>query len=181
MHLYQILLFLSLRPKGISDDLIPLQKNENIWVYLAKHVMNISDFYLKGGTYVEQTFASCLVGVCTPLSHVRIYTIFQYINKPISYSDIYNWGPITTKKDRSMFSLQVRTITPVDRCVLFTSFPNQCFNLSTCNSLNCSSATSVIYANTHVKLPAGWFLLCGRPPTLMFQLIAPGDPVPSAD
>lgn len=124
--------------------------------------MNVSDICLKGGTYVEQTFTSCLVGVCIPLSQIKNHTTFWFINKPMSYSDIYNWGPITTENDMSVFYLQVRTVTPADQCVIFTGCPNQCFNLSISNSLKCNTTTSMSYANAHVKLLAGWFLFCGE-------------------
>ena len=59
--------------------LIPFKQDENIWVYLAKNVVNISDFCLAGGIYVEQTFTSCLIGVCTPLESLRNYTVFEHI------------------------------------------------------------------------------------------------------
>lgn len=162
MFSYDVLLPLNVFHKGTPESPIPFQRNENVWVYLAKHIMNVSEFSLKGGTYVEQTFISCLVGVGTSLNQIKNHTIFWFINKPISYSDIYNWGPITTEKDMSMFSLQVRTVTPAGQCVIFTGCPNQWFNLSVSNSLKCNTTISVSYANAHVKLLAGWFLLCGK-------------------
>ena len=91
-------------------QLIPSKQDENIWVYLAKIVLNISDFCFAGGTYVEQTFTSCLIGVCTPLESLRNYTVFKHIKKKMTYSDIYNWGPVVTKKDREMFSLKVTNV-----------------------------------------------------------------------
>ncbi|XP_074172436.1 uncharacterized protein LOC141567811 [Rhinolophus sinicus] len=145
-----------------SEGPIPFERDENIWVYLAKHVLNISDFCLSGGTYVEQTFTSCLIGVCTPLETIRNHTMFQSIDKRISYSDIYHWGPVVTREDRAMFSLKVSAVTPVEDCVMFTGCTHSCFVLTADADLNCSSTTSVSYANGHVKLPAGWFLICGR-------------------
>ena len=65
--------------------------------------MSISDFCLAGGTYFEQTFTSCLLGVCAPLESLRNYTVFEHIEKKITYSDIYNWRPVVTKKDRKYF------------------------------------------------------------------------------
>ena len=73
-------------------------------MYLAKNVVNISDFCLAKGTYVEQTFTSCLIGVCTPLESLRNYTEFKHIEKKMIYSDIHNWEPVVTMKDREMFS-----------------------------------------------------------------------------
>lgn len=119
------------------------------WVYLAKHIINVSDFCLTAGTYIE-------------LSLPVWWGIFQFIDKPISYSDIYNWSPISTQKDMSMFSLQVRAVTLADQCVNFTGCSDQCFILSGGNSLNCSFTTSMSYSNAHVKLLAGWFLICGK-------------------
>lgn len=56
---------------GLADGANPIQKDENTWVYLAKNVHNVSDFCLLGGTYVEQTFASCLVGGGTPTANTN--------------------------------------------------------------------------------------------------------------
>ena len=75
----------------LFGQLIPFKWDENIWVYLAKHFLNISDFCLAGGIYVEQTFTSCLIGVCTPLESLRNYTVFEHIKKKMTYSDIYSY------------------------------------------------------------------------------------------
>lgn len=130
---------------------MPFRKDENVWVYLAKHVVNVSDFCLTGGSSVEQTLTSSLIGVRTPLNHMKNHTIFQFITKPSSYSDIYNWGPISSLKDRSTFSLKVTAVTLAEKCVKFTGCSNQCFNLLANISLNCSCTTSVSYANARVK------------------------------
>ena len=100
--------------------LIPFKQDENIWVYLAKNV-NISDFCLAKGTYVEQTFTSWLIGVCTPLESLRHYTIFEHMEKKMTYSDIYNWGPVVTMKDREMFSLEVANVAPATECATFVN------------------------------------------------------------
>lgn len=158
---------------------MPFRKDENVWVYLAKHVMNASDFCLTGGTSVEQTLTSCLIGVCTPLSHMKNHTVFQFITKPISYSDIYNWGPISSLKDGSMFSLKVTAVTLAETCVKFSGCSNECFKLSANISLNCSSAPSVSYASAHVKRPAGWFLRCGKTVSSCVPAYSTGDLAPS--
>lgn len=158
----QILVLTSVLLGCFSEGLIPFRRDENIWVYLAKHALNVSDFCLSGGTYMEQAFTSCLIGVCTPLETIRNSTIFQFIDKPISYSDIYSWGPTVTKKDRAMFSLKVSAVTPAEECVTFTGCANSCFVVTDDKDLNCSSPTSVSSAIGHVKLPAGWFLICGK-------------------
>ena len=94
----------------VYEQLIPFKQDENIWVYLAKIVLNISDFCFAGRTYVEQTFASCLIGVCTPLESLRNQTVFKHIEKKMIYFDIYNWGSLVTLKDREMFSLKATDV-----------------------------------------------------------------------
>lgn len=71
MFSYEVLLLFNVFHKGTPESPIPFQRNENVWVYLAKHIMNVSEFSLKGGTYVEQTFTSRLVGVCTCLNQIK--------------------------------------------------------------------------------------------------------------
>ena len=68
----------------VYEQLIPFKQDENIWVYLAKNVPNISDFCLEGGTYIEQPFTSCLVGIRTPLESLRNYTVFDLVNKEMT-------------------------------------------------------------------------------------------------
>ena len=99
-----------------------------MWVYLAKSVLNIFDFCLAGGTYIEHIFTSCLIGVCTPLESLGNYTVFERIKNKMTYSDIYHWGPVVTIKDREMFSLKVANRTPA----------RECANLSTVLKLFCA-------------------------------------------
>lgn len=61
-----------------------------------------------------------------------------------------------------MFSFKVSAVTPAEGCVMFTSCTHSCFVLTADADLNCSSIISVTYANGYVKLPAGWFLICGK-------------------
>ena len=112
------ILFITFCLVSCHGELTPFKQNENIWVYLAKNVLNISDFCLAGGIYGEQTFTSYVVGVCAPLESLRNYTLFKYINKSISYSDIYNWGHTVTLKDREIFSLKVTNVAPARKCNL---------------------------------------------------------------
>ena len=76
-------------------QLIPFKRDENMWVYLAKDILNFSDFCLAGGTYVEQSFTSCLVGVCTPLESLQIHTVFDHkkINCKLGRFTIKNFVP----------------------------------------------------------------------------------------
>ena len=61
----------------------------------------------------ELSFTSCLTGVCTPLESL---TLFQHINKKMTYSDIYNWATVVTLKDREMFSLKLANVAPAGEC-----------------------------------------------------------------
>ena len=142
-------------------QLMPFKQDENIWVYLAKNVLNISEFYLSGGTYIEQTFTSCLVGVCTPLESLRNYTVFEHIKKKITYSDIYNWGPVVTIYGREMFSLKITNVVPAREYTTSVNCTKNCSVLSAGVKMNCTTTTDVSYAYAHVKLPTGWFLICG--------------------
>lgn len=68
---YEVLLLFNVFHKGTPESPTPFQRNENVWLYLVKHIMNVSEFSLKGGTYAEQTFTSRLVGVCTCLNQIK--------------------------------------------------------------------------------------------------------------
>ncbi|KAF6078426.1 hypothetical protein HJG60_009254 [Phyllostomus discolor] len=118
--------------KPCYRQLIPFKWDENIWVYLAKNVLNTSDFCLAGGTYVEQTFTSCLIGVCAPLESLRHYTVFDDIEKKITYSDIYNWGPVVTIKDREMFSLKATNVPQLESVQLLSTVLKLSCVLSRC-------------------------------------------------
>ena len=102
-------------------QLIPFKQDENIWVYLTEIVLNISDFCFARGTYVEQTFTSCLIGVCTPLESLRNYTVFKHIDKKMTYCEIYHWRPVVTIKDRKMFSLKIANVAPARECATFVN------------------------------------------------------------
>lgn len=79
-----------------------------------RNVLNICNFSLSGGTYVEYTSTSHLIGDCTPLGSLQNYSLFQHINKSTTYSDIYYWGPVTTLKVREMFSLKVTNVAQLE-------------------------------------------------------------------
>ena len=140
---------------------IPFKRDENIWVYLAKTVLNISDFCLAGGTFFEQAFASCVIGVCTPLESLRNYTVFEHIEKKMTYSDIYNWAPVVTIKDKETFSLKVGIVAPARGCVTFANCTKNRLVLSADVKMNHTTTTDVSHAYAHVKRPTGWFLTCG--------------------
>lgn len=89
---------------------------------------------------------------CTPLESLGNYSLFQPISKTTTYSDVYNWGPMVTLKDREMFSLGVTKIGPAGECTTFVSCTKICFTLSAGVEMNCSTNTNVF---GHIKLPAG--------------------------
>ena len=89
-----------------------------MWVYLAKSVLNIFDFCLAGGTYIEHIFTSCLIGVCTPLESLQNYTFFQQINKK-TYATIYTWGTVVTLNNKEMFLLTLSNVAPAEECATF--------------------------------------------------------------
>ena len=100
----------------------------------SKNVLNISEFFLAGGTYVEQTFTPCLIGVCTPLESLWNYVLFRHINKKITYSDIYSWERVLILKDREMFSLEVTKVAPAGECATFSIVLKTvlCFTIACC-------------------------------------------------
>ena len=110
-------------------QLIPFKRDENIWLYLAKNVVNISDFCLAGGTFVEQTFTTCLLRVCTSPRSLGNYTLFKHISKGITYPDIYNWEPLVTLKDREMLLLKVPSVAPAGECAPFVNSAKNCYVL----------------------------------------------------
>ena len=107
----------------------------------------------------ELSFTSCLTGVCTPLESL---TLFQHINKKMTYSDIYNWATVVTLKDREMFSLKLANVAPAGECATSVNCAKNCFVLSADVETDCNTSTSVSHAFGGVELPAGWFLIRGR-------------------
>ena len=55
--------------------------------------------------------------------------LFQRINRKITHSDIYDWGPVVTLKDRKMFSLKATHVAPAVECATFVNGAKNCFVL----------------------------------------------------
>lgn len=144
-----------------SAEIYPLKRDENIWVYLARNVLNVSDFCLSGGIYVKQTFMSCLIGVGTPIANIQNYTHLIHIRKEITYWDLYALGPSVQEKDKDMFSLKIAAVAPSGECLYFTGCTSYCLSLFHNYNMNCSDNSSISYGSGHTRLPAGWFLICG--------------------
>ena len=77
-------------------------------------------------------------------------------------SNIYNWDSMVTLKGGEMFSLQIVDVAPVGERAAFVNCTKNCLMLSVDVEINCNTATNVSHTFSHVKLPAGWFLICGR-------------------
>ncbi|XP_059584597.1 uncharacterized protein LOC132250851 [Alligator mississippiensis] len=157
------------------------EKSQNVWVYLAKDVLNVTHFCLAGGTSVEDIFTSCLIGVPTPLEAVRNQTWFasEGIGVPINYTNYPMWGTITTERNASTFEIDLLTVTSPSN----TSYANFVNCTKACKSLtkemkifNCSDVTNVSCNYGHVVLPRGWFLLCGKTSYSYIPANATGGP-----
>ena len=79
----------------------------------------------------------------------------------MTYSDIYNWAPVVTIKDREMLSLKVGIVAPARGCVTFANCTKNRLVLSADVKMNRTTTTDVSHAHAHVKRPTGWFLTCG--------------------
>lgn len=144
-----------------SGERLAVKRDENIWVYLARSVLNVSDFCLSGGISVKQTFTSGLIGVGAPIANIKNDTHFRHFRKEITYWDLYAIGPSVQRKDKDMFSLKVAAVDPSGECLYFTGCTRYCLSLFHNYSMGCSDNASISYGNGHTRLPAGWFLLCG--------------------
>lgn len=156
-----VLILVSLLTIPASVEIIPLKRDENIWVYLARNVLNVSDFCLSGGISVKQTFASGLIGIGTPIANIKNYTHFRHFRKEITYWDLYAVGPSVQQKDKDMFSLKIAAVVPSGECLYFTGCTRYCLSLFHDYNMSCSDNSSISYGSGHTRLPAGWFLICG--------------------
>ena len=50
----------------------------------------------------------------------------------MTYSDIYNWGPVVTVKDREKFSLKVTNVPQLESVQLLSTVLTLCHALSRC-------------------------------------------------
>ena len=60
-----------------------------------------------------------------------------------------------------MFSLKVADVAPARECATFVNCTKDCLVLSAGMKVNCTTTTDVSHTYAHVKLPTGWFLICG--------------------
>ena len=60
-----------------------------------------------------------------------------------------------------MFSLKITNVVPAREYTTSVNCTKNCSVLSAGVKMNCTTTTDVSYAYAHVKLPTGWFLICG--------------------
>lgn len=147
---------------SLRGDTTAFKKDDIVWVYLAENILNTSNFGLRGGLYFEEVSTACLMGVGTHLEDLRNYTLFKNINKPMDFPDLYNWGSVVTKVETGMFTLKLAGITSPRDCVVFWGCTRDCVDLTESTLMRCDSFSPMLYAVGHLKLPTGWFLLCGK-------------------
>ncbi|XP_059589230.1 syncytin-2-like [Alligator mississippiensis] len=157
------------------------EKSQNVWVHLAKDVLNVTHFCLVGGISVDDIFTSCLIGVPTPMEALQNQTWFtsRGIGGPINYTNNSMWGTITTEKNASTFEIDLLTVTSPGNtsCANFVNCTQACKSLTKETKIfNCSDMTNVSCNYVHVILPRGWFLLCGKTAYSYIPANATGGP-----
>ncbi|XP_059576733.1 uncharacterized protein LOC132247730 [Alligator mississippiensis] len=180
--MWKVVLYLSLGFLGLEGLLHrKFEKNQNVWIYLAKEVVNTTHFCLAGGTSVQDVFTSCLIGMPTPLETLQSHIWLK--NFDLSgfnlWNTAYEWGPITQKRKVSTFSIDLLTVTSPSNtsCAQFVNCTKVCENLTREEgTFNCSNKTNVSYGTGNVILPSGWFLLCGKTAYSYIPANATGGP-----
>lgn len=136
----------------------------NVWEYLAKEVLNTTDFCLAGGRSVKDILTTCLMGVAVAPKTITNNTRFREHPLTASYYNIFRWGASTYIKDNSMYTLQVAAVTQAATCFTLigchTPRISSCYNLTN-TELACNSTIAITFSYGYIKLPTGWFLLCG--------------------
>ncbi|XP_059580914.1 syncytin-A-like [Alligator mississippiensis] len=147
-----------------GENLLPQEfdPQENVWIYLAREILNRTDFCLAGGINAHLVFTSCLIAVPTPLKILQNYTMLKDVKKENTYQDIYKWGTIVKEKSRDMFSVRVQATANASECFLIVNCTSNCFKLNQGRKIFCNKTSQISYVYTHTILPRGWFLACGR-------------------
>ncbi|XP_059570322.1 syncytin-B-like [Alligator mississippiensis] len=135
---------------------------ENVWIYLAREILNKMDFCLAGGINAHLVFTSCLIAVPTPFQILQNYTMLKDVNKKSTYQDIYKWGTIVKEKSKNMFSVQVQATANASEYFLMVNCTGNCLKLNQGKNVLCNKTSQISYAYAHTILPRGWFLACGR-------------------
>lgn len=160
--MYCILAFVTYARGFLEPNLFP--DKGNIWEYLAQEVLNTTDFCLMGGRSVKDILITCLLGVASGPQTIINDTKLRNIPLMATYSTIFNWGTSSNVKDRSMYTLLVATVTNSVTCFKLAGcraprVPT-CQNLSN-TELTCNHIETIPFSYSHMRLPSGWFLLCG--------------------
>ncbi|XP_039360017.1 uncharacterized protein LOC120384988 [Mauremys reevesii] len=137
--------------------------SENAWMVLAQNAVNATAFCLPRVYAVGALMETCFVGVCTDLDVLRQHSWLYAISKDWSYKNLYALGPgaATYTMDASMYSFRLANVTTAGMCVYFVNARQVAVN-HTNNELICRHKSEASFAYGHMKLPTGWFLLCGR-------------------
>ncbi|XP_032065239.1 uncharacterized protein LOC116503140 [Thamnophis elegans] len=146
----------------LEPNLIP--EKGNIWEYLAKEVLNTRDFCLESGRSVKDILKTCLIGVIVGPQAIHNDTKLRHIPITPSYSTIYDWGNVTKTKNLGKYTLHIAAI----------SFSPWCFRVEGCRAqgevgctslnntdLKCNHTENIPHSYSYVRLPHGWFMLCG--------------------
>ncbi|XP_039366958.1 uncharacterized protein LOC120388904 [Mauremys reevesii] len=156
-----LLLVLALLVRGgATYDLIP---PVNAWLTLAQSAINTTAFCLPHVPAVGALMETCFVGVCTELQVLQQHTWLSRIPKDIPHAELYALGPgaAVDKLDASMYSFRLANVTAAITCMNFVNAKHVAVNHDNVE-LVCRHKRDVSFAYGHMKLPLGWFLLCGR-------------------
>ncbi|XP_039385110.1 uncharacterized protein LOC120400526 [Mauremys reevesii] len=149
----------------------------NAWVTLAQSAVNATTFCLPRVYAVGALMETCFIGVCTDLAVLQQHSWLFAISKDLSYKELYALGPGAAKYtlDASMYSFRLANVTAAGTCVYFVNAWHVAVD-HTNGELLCRHKSEVSFAYGHMKLPIGWFLLCGRTAFTYVPANSSGDP-----
>ncbi|CAM4641076.1 unnamed protein product [Lepidochelys kempii] len=133
----------------------------NTWLALAQSAVNATLFCLPHTFSVGAIMETCFIGVCAAPTLVQHYSLLKTINKTFTYTDLYTLGSAQYKLDASMFSYYLANTTLAPSCMRFVNATHIGKNLTN-KELKCNNSVEISFAYGYMKLPAGWFLICGR-------------------
>lgn len=135
----------------------------NVWEYLAKEMLNVTEFCL-GGWNGQGHLSNLFLGVATHPQAIQNFTRLRDFRLVLSYSTIFDWEPNTEYKDRTMFTLYTATVTKAASCFRMKgctpSKTPDCKTLDN-SALTCNHTEVIPFTYRHIKLSLGWFILCG--------------------
>lgn len=147
----------------LEPNLFP--EKGNIQEYLAKEVLNTTNFCLAGGKSVKDIL-TCLMGVASTPHAILNHTRLRDFHLTDSYSSIFDWGPPSDIKDQDMYTLHIAATTNSAMCFSLrgchTLKVQECISLNN-TDLRCNSTEIIPFSHSYMKLPPSpsWFILCG--------------------